>query len=250
MKRLIWLAGMMLIFSLIMASCSKPASSPIGSTIQVATDATVPPLENLNKQTEKFEGLDIDLMNAIAARQNFEVVYKNVPFGRLLTDMAAGKYDAAISSIIITDERKKDMLFSNPYFAAGQVIVVNLDNNTITGKDNLSGQVGVITNTIGEVEVKKIKAVTAVSYDKLSQAFLDLVTGDLNAIVCDNPTALQYVGKNTDKFKIVGKPLTEESFGIAVAKGKTDLLDKINNGLKTVKSEGLIDKLSEKWLLK
>ena len=74
------------------------------------------------------------------------------------------------------------------------------------------------------------------------------MTGQLKAVVCDNPLALQYVGKNPDKFKLAGKVFTDESYGIAVAKGKNDLLDKINAGLKAIKSEGLIDQFSGKWL--
>jgi glutamine transport system substrate-binding protein len=248
MKRLIWLVAITFFFSFIIASCSTPPHSPTAANILVATDATLPPFENLNPQTQKFEGLDIDIMNAIATRQNFEVEYKNVLFGRLMTDMAQGKYSVAISSIVIKEEYKKDMLFSNPYFAAGQVIVVNVDNTTITGKENLSGQVGVLASTAGEVEVNKLKSVTAVPYAKLSQAFLDLVTDQLSAIVCNNPDALQYVGKNPDKFKIVGKALTDDAFGIAVSKGNTGLLNKINDGLKTIKSDGLIDQLTEKWM--
>jgi len=247
-KQSVWLAAIALLLGLMIASCSAPPAVPTAANIVVATDATVPPFENFNPQTQKFEGMDIDIMNAVAASQNFKVEYKSVAFGRLMTDMAQGKYDAAISSIIINDEHKKDMLFSNPYFTAGQVIVINMDNTTITGRDTLSGQVGVLASTTGEIEVKKIKSVTAVPYDKLSQAFLDLVTGQISAIVCNNPSALQYIGNNPDKFKIVGKPLTDENFGIAVARGKTDLLNQINAGLKTVKSEGLIDQAAQKWL--
>jgi polar amino acid transport system substrate-binding protein len=248
LKRLGCLAVIAFSVGLIMSACSSPPASPAAANIVVATDASTPPFEDLIPQTQKFEGLDIDIMNAIAASQNFEVEYKNVPFGRLMTDMAQGKYSAAISSLIINDEHKKDMLFSNPYFPAGQVIIVNLDNTTITGKETLSGQVGVLASTSGELEVKKIKSATAVTYEKLNQAFLDLVTDQISAIVCNNPTALQYVGKNQDKFKIVGKPLTDENFGIAVAQGKTDLLNKINAGIKAIKSEGLIDQLADKWL--
>jgi polar amino acid transport system substrate-binding protein len=247
-KQSVWLAAIAFLLGLMIASCSAPPATPTAANIVVGTDATVPPFENFNPQTQKFEGMDIDIMNAVAASQNFKVEYKTVPFGRLMTDMAQGKYDAAISSIIINDEHKKDMLFSNPYFAAGPVIVINLDNTTITGRDTLSGQVGVVASTTGEIEVKKIKSVTAVPYDKLSQAFLDLVTDQISAIVCNNPAALQYIGNNPDKFKIVGKPLTDENFGIAVARGKTDLLNQINAGLKAVKSEGLIDRAAEKWL--
>ena len=248
MKRIIWLISVMFLFSLIIASCTSNQPAPAGATyISVGTDATVPPFENFNAKTQQIEGFDIEIMNAIAIRENFNVDYKNVSFGHLMTDMAQGKYDASISSIIINDEHKGDMLFSNPYFAAGQIIVVRADDNTITGKDTLTGPVGVQAGTTGEIEVKKIKSAVAQPYDKISLAFVDLVTEHLNAVVCSNWVALQYVHNNPDKFKLAGKVFTDESYGIAVAKGKTDLLGKINAGIKAIKSEGLIDQFSEKW---
>jgi polar amino acid transport system substrate-binding protein len=76
------------------------------------------------------------------------------------------------------------------------------------------------------------------------------MNGQIDAVVADNPLALGYVGKNPDKLKSAGDVFTEENYGIAVAKGKEDLLAKINKGLKAVKAAGLIEQLSQKWLEK
>jgi polar amino acid transport system substrate-binding protein len=250
-KKLLWL-GFITLFaaSMILTSCSS-GSSPAASAstqITVATDATWPPFESINEQSKNIEGLDIDIFNAIAAKQNINVTYKNVAWDPLLAGMSQGMYDAAISSITITEDRKKDMLFSDPYFAAGQMVTVKIDNNAIKGKDTLSGQVGVQLGTTGDIEVQKIKAATSKPYDDIGLAFQDLMNGQIQAVVCDNPVAMQYVNKNADKIKTVGTTFTDESYGIAVAKGKTDLLAKINAGLKAVKSEGLIEQYSKKWL--
>jgi polar amino acid transport system substrate-binding protein len=248
MKRLVCLLSLgLIITSLVLASCSNsPSSGP--TRIVVATDATWPHFELVNQQTKEIEGLDIDIMKAIAANQNLDVEFKNVTWDPLLAGMAKGLYDAAISSITITEELKKDMLFSDPYFAAGQIVVVQNNNTAITGKDTLSGPVGVKTGSIGDKEVKKIKVATSKLYDTVDLAFKDLVTGQINAVVCDNPSALLYVDLNPDKLKTVGNVFTDESYGIAVAKDKKDLLNKINAGLKAIKKEGLIDKYSQKWL--
>jgi polar amino acid transport system substrate-binding protein len=252
MKKTLWLVffGLTLI-SLVLASCSSSGATTAAATkITVATDATWPPFESVNEQTKTIEGMDVDIMNAIAANQGITVEFKNVAWDPLLAGMAQGMYDAAISSITITDSRKKDMLFSDPYFAAGQIVVVGINNNTIKGKDTLSGQVGVQLGTTGDIEVQKIKAATSKPYDDIGLAFQDLMNGQVQAVVCDNPVALLYVGQNPTKIKIVGSVFTDENYGIAVAKGKTDLLNKINAGLKAVKSQGLIDQYSKKWLNK
>jgi len=246
MKKLIWLIVVGLVLSsLIMASCSGSSSS---AKIRIATDATWPPFESVNEQSKQIEGMDIDIMKAIAEKEKLDIEFVNVAWDPLLAGMAQGQFDAAISSITITEERKKAMLFSDPYFAAGQLVVVSKANTAITSKDNLTGQVGVQLGTTGDIEVQKIKTATTKPYDDIGMAFQDLMNGQISAVVCDNPVALLYVGKNADKLKAVGNVFTDENYGIAVANGKTELLAKINNGLKAVKSEGLIDQAAAKWL--
>ncbi len=91
-------------------------------------------------------------------KKSLEIEFVNVGFDPLLAGMAQGTYDAAISSITITSDRQKDMLFSDPYYAAGQIIVVRKDNSTITGINNLSGNVGAQIGTTGAMEVEKVAA--------------------------------------------------------------------------------------------
>jgi len=246
-KLLILVVFITLIASLVLTSCSSTGEAA-DTKIIVATDATWPPFEYLDEQTKDIVGFDIDIMNAIAAKQNLKIEFKNVAWDPLLAGMAQGTYDCAISSITITEDRQKEMAFSDPYFAAGQTIVVRIDNKDITGKDTLTGQVGVQLGTTGDIEVQKIKTATSKPYDDIGLAFQDLMNGQINAVVCDNPVSTQYVNKNAGKMKVVGTPFTDENYGIAVAKTKTELLAKINAGLKAIKAEGVIEKASVTWL--
>jgi polar amino acid transport system substrate-binding protein len=247
MKKLSWLivAGLIII-GLAASSCGGAETAKI----RVATDATWPPFEMVNEQTKQVEGLDIDIMNAIAADQGLDIEYVNVAFDPLLAGMAQGTYDAAISSITITEDRKKDMLFSDAYFEAGQMVTVQKANTTITGKATLKGTVGAQLGTTGAMEVEKISGVTLKTYDDIGLAFQDLMNGQVDAIVCDNPVALEYVGKNPDKLKTAGDVFTDEFYGIAIAKGKTDLQAKINAGIKAIKTNGKIDEIIAKWYKK
>ncbi len=247
MKRLLWFAVVALLaVSLMMTGCQKSTTK-----IRVATDATWPPFESVNEQTKEIEGFDIDLFKAIAAKENIEVEFLNVAWDPLLAGMAQGTYDAAISSISITAERAKVMLFSDPYFAAGQLIAVRIDNTTIKSKTDLAGKtVGVQLGTTGNIEVNNIAGATAKPYDDIGLAFQDLMNSQVDAVVADNPLVLSYVGKNSTKLKTAGDVFSAENYGIAVAKGKEDLLEKINSGLKKVKAEGIIETLSKKWLEK
>lgn len=217
--------------------------------IRVATDATWPPFEYVNEKTKEIEGFDIDLFKAIAEKEGLEVEFINVAWDPLLAGIAQCQYDAAISAMTITEERKKQWLFSEPYFEAGQLVTVRKDNTDISSKDDLGGKVvGAQIGTTGSFEVEKIAGATLKTYDDIGLAYQDLLNKQIDAVIADNPLALGYVGKNPDRLKVVGDVFTSEFYGIAVCKDKADLLAKIDSGLKAVKAEGLIEKLIDKWL--
>lgn len=230
--------------SLFLSACGGSAQK-----VRVATDATWPPFESVDEQTKAIKGFDIDLMDAIAKAGGFEVEYVNVPWDSLLAGMAQCQYDASISAMTITDERKKSFSFSDPYFEAGQIVAVQIGNTDITGKDSLAGKrVGVQNGTTGDIEVQKMADVVRTPYDDIALAFQDLMNGQVDAVVADNPLALGYVGKNADKLKVVGDVFTDEFYGVAVCKTNADLLTKINTGLAKVKADGLINELTQKWI--
>ncbi|MBE9513615.1 MAG: basic amino acid ABC transporter substrate-binding protein [Dehalococcoidia bacterium] len=217
--------------------------------VLVATDATWPPFEYINEETKEIEGFDIDLLNAVAEKAGLEIEFINVGFDPLLAGIAQCQYDAAISSITITEDRKQAMLFSDPYFEAGQLVTVRIDNTDITGIDALAGKVaGAQIGTTGSIEIEQMDDVTLKTYDDIGLAYQDLMNGQIDAVIADNPLALEYVGKNPDKLKAVGGVFTDESYGIAVCKDNEELLAKINAGLKAVKAEGTIEELIDKWL--
>ena len=129
------------------------------------------------------------------------------------------------------------------------MVVVRIDETEITSKDDLGGKVaGAQIGTTGSFEIEKIEGATLKTYDDIGLAFQDLINKQIDAIVADNPLALGYIGEYPDKFKAVGDVFTDENYGIAVCKTNTDLVEKINEGLRAVIAEGLIEELVEKWL--
>ncbi len=244
MKKLTWLV----LVGLLIVGLAVPGCSSNTGKLSVATDATWPPFEYVNTDTKAIEGFDIDVMNAIAEKAGLDIEFVNVAWDPLLAGMAQGTYDLAISSITITEDRKKDMLFSDPYFEAGQIVVVGINNTTITGPGNLAGLVGAQIGTTGAFEIDKIPAATLKTYDDIGFAFQDLMNGQIAAVVCDNPVALGYVKENPTKLKTVGNVFTDENYGIAIAKRDADLAPKINSAIAALKAEGKFDELSAKWL--
>jgi len=248
MKRLFIcvLIGMTLL--MLLPGCA-PRTEQVRLKVRVATDATWPPFEYINEETKEIEGFDIDLLNAIAEKADIEIEFINVGFDPLLAGMAQCQYCAAISAITITEARQQEMLFSDPYFNGGQIVTVRIDNTDITGPDTLGGKIaGAQLGTTGSIEIEQMGNVTLKTYDDIGLAYQDLMNGQIDAVVADNPLALEYVGKNSDKLKAVGDVFTDESYGIAICKDKVELQAKINAGLKAVKEEGLIEELTDKWL--
>jgi polar amino acid transport system substrate-binding protein len=233
------------ILSLALSACA--GSQP--ETIQVAMDATWPPFEYVDESSKELVGFDVDLMKAIAEKEGLDVEFVNVSWDPLLAGMAQCQYDASISAMTITEERKEQFNFTEPYFAAGQIVTVAFDNADITGKDTLVGKtVGAQLGTTGAILVEDLEEVTLKNYDDIGLAFQDLMNGQIDAVVADNPLALGYIGQNPDQLKAVGEVFTDEYYGIAVCKTETELLEKLNSGLEKVKADGVIDELTEKWI--
>ncbi len=242
------LLSVVMLLSLVLSACAPNAGSSGKPTIRVATEASYPPFETVDEQTKNLVGFDIDLMNAVADKAGYTVDYKNTPFDSVLAGISTCQFDAAISAITITDERKQKMAFSDPYIDAGQIITVQSSNNTINGPQDLKGKrISVQLGTTGEIEAKKIEGATVKPFDTVDLAFLELKNGQVDAAIVDNPTTQVYVKRFTD-LKTVGQPFTDEHYGIAVCKNNTDLLNKINTALGQLQSDGTITKLQDKWL--
>lgn len=248
-KSLILAAALILAVSVV--SCSGSNSESGKLKIVAATDATWPPMEIVDKE-KNIVGFDIDLINAIAEAEGFEVEIRNTAWDGIFAGLASGEYDIVISSVTITDERKKKMDFSDPYLNAGQILVVRSDYNGGSTLDAFSGKsVGAQIGTTGAVQMNKYSGILKKTYDEIGLAIADLANGRIDAVVCDTPIAANYALQNEkykDKLKIVGEPFTEEYFGVAVKKGNSEVLDMINSGLKKVKEQGKIEEFEKKWL--
>ena len=245
------LTGLVLV-SLLLGAVSCVKKEP--TKITIATDATWPPMEMVDTNKD-IVGFDIDLMNAAAKAGGFMVEFKNTAWDGIFAGLDNGKYDAVMSSVTITDERKKTMDFSLPYINAGQILVVKSEVNGVTTLSDLKGKtVGAQIGTTGAFEIDKVKEASKIkekTYDEIGLAIADLANGRIDAVVCDTPVAAQYALQNDQyksKLKIVGQPFTEEYYGVAVKKGNAKVLDVINAGLKKVLDAGANKAIQDKWL--
>jgi len=241
-KRLSLILVVVLVLAFSLSACAKP------SVIKVATDATFAPFEYTD-ESGNLIGFDIDLMNAIAERADFEFEWVNVPYDSVLAGLSECQYEAAIAAIGISDERKLTMLFSVPYLDSGMVVVVNAETTDISGLADLDGKkVAAQLGTTGEMEAQTIPNVDYKPYDSYELAFLELANKGVDAVIADNPVAMGYIAANPEKIKAVGEVFNNEQYGIALCKENTDLQAKIDKALQELISEGYIAELAQKYI--
>lgn len=235
--------SVILVLAVALSACAKAPA-----TIKVATDATFNPFE-FTDEDGNLVGFDIELMNEIAKKAGIEFEWVNVPFDSVLAGLAQCQYDAAIAAISITDERKAEMLFSQPYLDAGLIVVVNKENSEITGLADLVGKsVAAQLGTTGELEAQKIEGVDYKPYDSYELAFLELSNNGVDAVIADNPVAMGYVAANPEKLKLVGEVFNNDQYGIAVCKENAELQGKLDAALTELINSGFVAELAEKYL--
>jgi len=203
-------------------------------------------------ENKEIIGFDIDLMKAVAEAGGFTVEFKNTAWDGIFAGLAAGEYDAVMSSVTITEERKETMDFSVPYINAGQILIVRQESTGVETLADLKGKsVGAQIGTTGSFEVEKVSGVELKTYDEIGLAFEDLANGRIDAVVADTPVAADFALMNPNykgKLKIVGEPFTEEYYGVAVKKGNKEILAAVNKGLEAVLDTNTYDEIEDEWL--
>lgn len=214
--------------------------------LRVGTDATYPPFETV--EGDAYSGFDIDLVNAIAKEMNVRARFINSGFDGIFPALQNGTFDAVISSVTITQERKSSMLFTDPYYDSGQLIAVREETQGIAAPDDLKGKtIGVQINTTAQYDLEKREGVTVNKYNTIDLALLDLQNKRIDAVVGDAPVLKYMIFKSFRGLKTVGRRFTDEKFGIAVAQGNEDLVQEMNAALKKIKESGEYDQIHEKW---
>lgn len=213
----------------------------------VGSDVTYPPFEYM--ENGKPVGFDVDLINLIAKEMGLErAEIMDTAWDGIFAALKTEKFDIIISSVTITEERKLEMLFSDPYYNSGQVIAVRKDDNRINNENDLKGMVvGVQINTTGDFATQEIPGIKEIKrYDDIQQAFQDLEIGRIDAILNDLPVNA-YFASTRKNVKLVGNLLTVEQYGIAARLVDVDIVNEINKALKNLKESGKYRELYLNW---
>lgn len=233
------------------ATSSDNASSGSGDakTLKVGTNADFAPFEFQGEGSDEYQGFDMDIIRAVGKEMGVNVEINNIAFDGLIPALQSGNIDIAISGMSITDERKQQVTFSDPYYDSGLTAMVKADNNDINSFADLNGKkIAVQIGTTGAEEAKKIPNAQVKEMNSSADTFLELKAGNVDAVLNDKPVNDYYMVKNSDStVKRVGEKLTSESYGIALKKDNTELAAKINAAIQKLKENGQYNEIYKKW---
>ena len=219
--------------------------------ITVCTDAPYEPFEFQDEATKEWTGFDMDLMKVIATNiggLSLEVTVQ--PFDGIWLAPKAKTCDLVASAMTITEERSANALFSDPYFAADQSLLVRTDDKaTLVDLASLAGKtIAVQTGTTGETYAKEnAKDSTLKSFDEPAAMFLALEGKQVDAILQDLPVNGARQVKEPTKFALTATFTTGEQYGFAFAQDNTTLATAVNNGLAAAKDSGEYDTIFAKY---
>ena len=230
------------------------------STLRVGMDASFPPFETIAADGT-LVGFDVDLAQELGRRLGVEVQFvANLPYDGLYDALAVERVDAVISALVVNPARMADFAYSTPYFDAGQVLVVHSGETGIEEMADLSGRkLAVEFGTPGDQEARKwtrkLPGLAVVPYQTAVEALAAVATGEAEAALVDHVSALATTARpgspgsgSGSGLIIVGEPVVEEPYAVAVRRENRHLLRAINEALAEIESDGTMEALMTKWL--
>ena len=225
-------------------------ATPKKSKYVISSDSSFAPFVFQNGKN-KYTGIDMDLIKAIAKDQGFTIEIDNPGFDAAVSDVQSGHAQGMIAGMTVTDARKETFDFSEPYYTANSILAVQEDSK-IDSYDDLKGKtVGVKNGTASQTFLEKNKNKYGYKIKTFSDGasmYDSLNSGSVAAIMDDEPV-IKYAIKQGRKFKtpIEGTPSGKLAF--AVKKGENpELIEMFNNGLANLKKNGQYQKILDKYL--
>lgn len=218
-------------------------------TLTVCSDVPYEPFEfEGGDGPSGFTGFDIDLMTAMAETVDLELAVIDVDFDGILGNLAAGSCDVVASAVTIKPDRAEEVDFTESYFDADQSLLVKTDTD-VAGLDDLDGKtIGVQSGTTGETYANENTpdGAEVKGFDGADALFAAIESGDVDAILQDFPVNA-YRATQDESVDVVEEYSTDESYGFAVEKGNSELLDALDAGLTTVRDSGDYDTLYKEY---
>lgn len=251
------------VFGLVLSACGGNSDSGTTASneleqikkagvIKVGTMGTYPPYTFLNDKKE-VDGFDPDIAKEIAKRLGVTAEFTTQDFSGLIPSLQAEKFDIVISQVTITDERKKQIDFTDSYITNNVKIIVNTKNTDITKLEDFNGKtIGVGLGTNDETYLRtevlpKVGDFKIKTYDDVITSLKDLDAGRIDATINNLYALKPIVDENGFQIKAVGEPIKSDMAGVALRQDNAELRDAMNKALADMKADGTYDTLFKKW---
>ena len=222
------------------------APRTVAEPLVMVTNAEFPPFEFIAADGS-FQGIDIEIMQNICKALDRELVIEDIAFDAIIPAVVSGKADCGIAAMTITEDRKRNVDFTIPYYELWQVIVVS-KGSSIRGMDDLMGKrIGAQLDTIADTLASDIMGADMSRFNTAADVILALTRNKVDAVVIDNETAKTFVARHPGKLVILEEPLTRESYSICVPKGDSALLRQLNGQLTRMMQDGTMEAILKKY---
>ena len=232
----------------LLAGCGKKDGTRY---LVMGTNAEFPPFETRGgADGTEVVGFDVEVARAIAAKVGLPLRIEDMKFDSLLPALNAGKVDLVLAGMTITEERARNVDFSEPYYKATQVVLVRGDSAVPESKEALKGQViAVQLGTTGDGMAAEITGQENVrQFTSAMDAVVELMNRKVEAVIIDEQPALQFVKKNPG-LVLVRLAFDDEFYGVAVKKGNAELRAKVNEALAEIAADGRYEQFVNQWMV-
>jgi polar amino acid transport system substrate-binding protein len=215
--------------------------------LRVGIDPTYPPFSIMREG--RVEGYEAELAKTIAADLGVRAEFVPLALDSLYDALAADKVDILVSSLPFIYERQKEVRYSQPYYDAGQVLVVRRSNSRIRETQDLAGRsVGVELGSAADTEARRlsrdgVRNIDLQTFDTPQEALDALISRDIDAAITDTSSAYSYARAHPGSISIVSPPLTSEPYVIAMPAGATSLAEQVNATIARLRASGELAKL-------
>jgi polar amino acid transport system substrate-binding protein len=235
---------------------SKALPDLKGRTIRAVTENAFTPLNFVDPKTGKAVGWEYDAVNELGKRLNAKIAWNVCSWDTMIQAIRDGQYDVGMDGISITDERKKQVAFSDPYMVSQQFMLVRKAETRFRNAAELAADpklligsqagttnfyVAVYNVLDGKEDNPRIKM-----FETFGATVQALLAGDVDCVLMDASSSRGYIGANPDKLKVVGDPLGTDNYGFIFKLG-SDLVAPFNAAISALKADGTMDKLTNKW---
>lgn len=229
-----------------------------GRTVNVVTENAYPPLQFVEPSSGNAIGWEYDAMTEMAKRLNFKIEVSNVSWDAMIPAISEGQYDLGMTGITIRDDRKEKVDFSDAYMRSEMRMLVKADETRFTDAPGFAAiedgliaaqpgttpfYVSVYDVLDGKEDNPRIKL-----FETFGATVQALRAGDVDLVLTDGTAGAAYVEASPDTFKLIGGPLGTEDFGFIFPKG-SDLVPAFNAAIKSMKEDGTMDTLNQKWFV-